>query len=858
MINVSNEFNKTMAQRTDFTENAVITFVDGTVLELTEKDFTTSNNAIIDGAGSNGLPVGVAMCRSIQIELDNHDDRFSTYDFFGAKIRLYLTFKLSETTEKIEEGIFTVVSPETYGQTVIISAVDDMYKADKSYSTDLSFPANAGSVLRDVCSYCDIPLLSTSFDNDDFFIESKPDANIPCRQIIGYIAMISGGNARINRQGQLEIMHYDTQAFQKENLNGGVFQPWNSEEIVSGGSFNPWTESDVYSGGTFTDKYPYHILGYWKNIKVDTDDVVITGVSIKSGENTYLSGDTGYVLSFENTFITGKEQMVADYLGQKLIGIKFRKFEGDLVSNPLIEFMDPALIIDRKGNIYQTYITDVDFNFLGLTTLKNSAENAVRNSSKYYSESVKTLVEAKRLYEVEKNAREIAVENLANQLATSSGLYMTVESQLDGSNVYYMHDKPTISESMIVWKLTAMAFGISTDGGKTYPYGFTVDGQTITRLLYAEGINADYIDSGTMIADRINGGTLKVGGLNNENGVIAVYNAEGEQVGKWDKDGLTLPPDISISWSQITDVELGGTNMLLNSRDFSANWQGSNRKIGVTADPFGGNEAYSFQGTEQGNCYLIQYHVFKHSGKYVISFWAKADRPYEIAVGGRTVREIVQLTTEWQRYEIVLDVVTDMANENEYICFGSFNTWKETDVIISFYRPKVEEGIRATAWSPSPNDTVAKNEVLASINASGETVTISASKIDLEGLVNANEFTSKFATVQTLNAVNANFQSLIATKASIDSLNSSNARIASLEADHVSVSQLNAVNAAVSGKLDASRLSSEIASLSALVARSISCDSYMVNYGGKGWTIRPMQATIDGRQVVILGAVYTG
>lgn len=489
MINVSNEFNKTMAQRTDFTENAVITFVDGTVLELTEKDFTTSNNAIIDGAGSNGLPVGVAMCRSIQIELDNHDDRFSTYDFFGAKIRLYLTFKLSETTEKIEEGIFTVVSPETYGQTVIISAVDDMYKADKSYSTDLSFPANAGSVLRDVCSYCDIPLLSTSFDNDDFFIESKPDANIPCRQIIGYIAMISGGNARINRQGQLEIMHYDTQAFQKENLNGGVFQPWNSEEIVSGGSFNPWTESDVYSGGTFTDKYPYHILGYWKNIKVDTDDVVITGVSIKSGENTYLSGDTGYVLSFENTFITGKEQMVADYLGQKLIGIKFRKFEGDLVSNPLIEFMDPALIIDRKGNIYQTYITDVDFNFLGLTTLKNSAENAVRNSSKYYSESVKTLVEAKRLYEVEKNAREIAVENLANQLATSSGLYMTVESQLDGSNVYYMHDKPTLSESIVVWKLTALAFGISTDGGKTYPYGFTVDGETITRLLYADGID---------------------------------------------------------------------------------------------------------------------------------------------------------------------------------------------------------------------------------------------------------------------------------------------------------------------------------------------------------------------------------
>ena len=61
-----------------------------------------------------------------------------------------------------------------------------------------------------------------------------------------------------------------------------------------------------------------------------------------------------------------------------------------------------------------------------------------------------------------------------------------------------MHDKPLLEESKVVIKLTSNAIGVSNDGGETYPYGFVVDGTLITRLLYAEGINADYIDSGAL------------------------------------------------------------------------------------------------------------------------------------------------------------------------------------------------------------------------------------------------------------------------------------------------------------------------------------------------------------------------
>lgn len=514
MINVSNEFLTLMNKRTDFKENAEITFADGSVLELSEKDFTVSNNNIVDASESNGIPLGVAVCRSIQIELMNDNDRFSEYDFFGATIRLYLTFQLSETVEKIEYGTFTVLTPETYGSTVIITALDNMYKADKEYSTSLTFPATIRSMLIDACDTLGISLGTTSFLNDSFVVQSAP-TDITCRQLIGYIAMIACGNARIDVTGRLRIISYDFEKLAKVTsvIDGGIYSPWNNPTELDGGSFSPWNEGDVVDGGLFTDRNEYHTLSNWSNLKVDTDDVVITGVQTtytdsENEEHTVIYGLEGYVLSVDNPLIVGQEEFAIGLIGNVMVGGRFCQFSGDVVANPIIEFMDIALIIDRKGNMYSSFVTDINFQFFGFTSVKNSAEPTLRNSARTYSEATKTLVKARELIKNERTAREQAIAQLANDLKNSSGLFMTEDKQPDGSTIYYMHDKPTLSESMIIWKLTALAFGISTDGGKTYPYGFTVDGTTITRLLYAEGIDADYIDTGALRISDSNGNTM--------------------------------------------------------------------------------------------------------------------------------------------------------------------------------------------------------------------------------------------------------------------------------------------------------------------------------------------------------------
>lgn len=463
MIHVSSEFREQMEMRTDFKEQAEVTFLDGTKLSLTEDDFTVSNNSITDGAGSNGLPLGAAIQRQVQVELMNDDEHLEKYDFVGAKIRLYLTFQLSKSIEKIEYGYFTVTKPETYGQTVIVTAADDMYRADKEFYSDLAFPVSASTLFIEMCEHCGIQPGNTLFRNCNFIIQEKPSgSNLTFRRVFGYLAMLAAGNARISRQGTLEVLSYDFSTFTQENAQ-------------------------------------LQELRNFDSLKIGTEDVVITGIRMKvkgktsEEDQTFLCGQEGYILEIDNPLATGQEQLLVDSIGQRLVGVHLRDFSGDHIAYPLAEFMDHVYIEDRKGRKYQTVLTDISFTFFGITTLKNSAVSAIRNSSKYTSEASKTYEEVKKLVTEERKARDTAIENLAKRLESSSGMYCTKDKQPDGSVIYYMHDKPELSDSMIVWKITVEAIGISTDGGKTYPIGLDVSGDAILNRIYVNGIDGKYI-----------------------------------------------------------------------------------------------------------------------------------------------------------------------------------------------------------------------------------------------------------------------------------------------------------------------------------------------------------------------------
>lgn len=488
MINVSNDFKERMKESRTFKSYAEITFPDGKALTLDSSQFTVGNNNLVDGAGISSFPIGVAVQKNIQIEILNDAEQYKDYDFVGAKIRNYLDFRLNNgTTERIEKGTYTVVSPETYGETVIITAYDDMYKADQDYSTKLTFPQTAGSLLRDICSTCDITLGSTTFLHDDFIIQNKPAGKF--REIIGYIAMIACGNARIDVRNRLQIIPYDFTGFETEEN--------------------------------------YHVLSEWQAPKIEYNDSVITGFkTVIKGDTSeedveVIAGTNDYLITVQNPLISGREESVLSWLLERIGNVPFRPFSGDLVSNPLIEFMDLAKVQDRRGRLYNSFITDVNFLLPGYTTVKNSSPSQEKSAMSYASDASKVEIRVRKLVNQEKTDRELAISKLNQALEESSGMYSTEEVQPDGSTIYYLHNKSTIAESKNVMKLTAEAIGFSVDGGNTYPYGFTIDGEMIMRIIQTEGLNADWITSGAFTVKDDNGNIIFSADKDTKNVIIS-------------------------------------------------------------------------------------------------------------------------------------------------------------------------------------------------------------------------------------------------------------------------------------------------------------------------------------------------
>lgn len=118
---------------------------------------------------------------------------------------------------------------------------------------------------------------------------------------------------------------------------------------------------------------------------------------------------------------------------------------------------------------------------------------------------------------------------------------------------------------------------------------------------------------------------------------------------------------------------------------------------------------------------------------------------------------------------------------------------------------------------------VSKDGVISSINQTAEAIKIQAQKIDLVGLVNADELVSKFATIQTINATTANLQTLIADKASLTYVNALNGVVENLKTEKLSASEFTADNisamnitvraANVIGKLSVGKLEADTVSV---------------------------------------------
>lgn len=562
MLNVSAKWQRAVMLDNNINVNcfADIVTTNGEKIPVSDSELWANGFEVNDSTSSNGtFTIGALIAGKLKIKLNNIYEDYSKYDFDKASVTAYVSKSFSDgTSEKLKIGEYRVSETSYDGSLITLTCLDNINNFNREYDSNLSYPTTAYEVVRDACIKCDVPFTMAKFDNSDYVINEMPSDNqkLTYGQVIAYILQLSGLWGKCGHDGELLIGWYDMSQFDSQGYDGGTFStkttPYSDGDTLNGGNFTDYSSGDSVDGGTFTEARNYHNVYTQKDLNVATDDVVITGVKVivtskedKSKDVNALAGKEGYVVSIsDNPFILAdKAQTVANYIFKKIGGMRFRPLDATLLSNPLIESGDVALVTDRKQNTYSCFISNRTFTVGSGTKISCDAENASRNSADKFSNETKAVVQARKVAQAQLSVYDKQMQLLTQLMSQSLGLFKTEQVQEDGSIIYIMHNKSDLKSSNIQWKMTANGMAVSNDYGKTWKAGVDKDGNAIFNIMSAIGINFDWA----------HGGTLTLGGENNVNGKQYVKDANGKILITLDNKGITLADGVNISWNNISN-----------------------------------------------------------------------------------------------------------------------------------------------------------------------------------------------------------------------------------------------------------------------------------------------------------------
>lgn len=473
MINTSAEYKTAILNNRILHHEATIEFTDGTT--LTPKDIDLYTFKIAENTSNqNSFDIGSVIAKQLNLKISNIDGEYNQHKFSGAKITARVGLEISGRTEWLKKGVYYAEPGSFSGDTISVTAYDSIMKFDTPYSeSTLKYPATLGKIVRDACNVCDVTMSAdlAIFLQSSLVVQNRPsDSSLTFRQVLQCVGEISCLFFRMDEDDRLTASWYDTDLLESEQLEENAIK------------------IEHYTG------------------TVETDDVVITGVRVteeSSDENTetnYEYGTTGYVLEIkENKLIqTGSGASVAESVGKKINGLIFRPLSIKCQGDPAREAGDIAVVTDRKGNKYKTILTGVTYTAKAQQDLICGAESPAQQSATRYSKATQVYRELRKTIRQQRTEFVKALESLQNAMDEKEGLHPVTEELEDGSRILYFCDHATLEESKVVIKLNAEGWGMSTDGGKTWNVGALVDGTTITKILNAIGINADWINTGSL------------------------------------------------------------------------------------------------------------------------------------------------------------------------------------------------------------------------------------------------------------------------------------------------------------------------------------------------------------------------
>ena len=149
-----------------------------------------------------GIQIGSAVAAKIELTVKRINELFE-----NTEIPIEIGLKLpSGKYEYIPLGFFTAEHPTLDQATTTFTAYDRMMKTTGVYVSELTYPASAESVLKEISTGCGVPCNVSGLNG--ITIDTAP-VGYTYREVIGYIASLAGGFACVDRTGTIVIKWYE-------------------------------------------------------------------------------------------------------------------------------------------------------------------------------------------------------------------------------------------------------------------------------------------------------------------------------------------------------------------------------------------------------------------------------------------------------------------------------------------------------------------------------------------------------------------------------------------------------------------------------------------------------------------------
>lgn len=462
---------------------------------LYDEDIVTKTFKVKDNLVSGeDIAWGNVISKDLSFTITNYEGQWNDVDLSRATIVPLIGLKIDSGYEYVPVGTFWADSVGKPSSIINITALDGMARLNVPFSEiTINYPCTLQTLFFQICDQCNIKTKITSFPNDTVTVQQTP-ADIEeatCRDILGYIAQIAGCNMRMSRDNYLELIYYgDTGEVSLEPQNRTSFVP------------------EDYS-------------------------IKISGISYKDSEGIeYLVGTEAYVIQLsENPLMPKDPSNILNKLLDIYSNFSHQPFTLNYFGDPAIDCGDKITNTHVNGKTYVSYITNNTFTFKGSSSLEGKGRlpevsQSPTKESKQESKLVAIIRKQQKESEHRFTEMEDAILNSTKFLTAELGGYV-----YKTEDVIYIMDTKDINTATKIWKWSLGGLGYSANGK---------DGPYTTAITMDGAIVADFIRAGLMSADRIRGGTLKLGGINNTNGTFELYDASNFLIALLDKSGFRV------------------------------------------------------------------------------------------------------------------------------------------------------------------------------------------------------------------------------------------------------------------------------------------------------------------------------